>query len=149
MQQLKIRTRAEAKSLNLARYYTGKHCINNHLCERTTSSGACTICDREHKLNWRLNNIVKQRECEQNYKAKFPRIRDERMNLATPKWAHKCVLSIDHIVPISGITPNGDRVSGLNVPWNLQIISFENNLKKGNRMTERCYRIACSLQHEI
>lgn len=48
---------------------------------------------------------------------------------------------VDHIIPI-----NGEHVTGLHVPWNLQIIDSSVNLSKNNRVDlERESRIQLSL----
>ena len=40
---------------------------------------------------------------------------------------------VDHIVPLHGFWNKQHVVCGLHAPWNLQVISKNDNLKKGNR----------------
>lgn len=64
--------------------------------------------------------------------------RQYRIALATPKWINiedliKIYINkpdgyhVDHIIPLYG-----ENVSGLHVPWNLQYLKAEDNLKKSN-----------------
>ena len=79
-------------------------------------------------------------------------LRRRRFRLATPKWLtaeHKMEIrlkyrlaiemsrstgirhAVDHVIPL-----NGDGVCGLHVPWNLEVITQEENLKKYNKLVD-------------
>lgn len=108
------------------------------------------------KQKYRLANIDKERKRNSNYcKLNLDKFRayNAKRRAAklqrTPKWITQAQLSeiedfytiakmfqmytgetyhVDHIVPLQG-----KKVSGLHVPWNLQILPATENLKKNNR----------------
>lgn len=98
---------------------------------------------------WRLDHIEQQRLRMRDYaKANRGKVnartaaRRAGLKQATPRWvdrealkqiyveASKLGLSVDHIVPL-----NGKNVSGLHVPWNLQLLPLVDNVHKSNKLT--------------
>lgn len=97
---------------------------------------------KNYKRKWKKDNVDKVRFTNAKRRA-------EKLN-ATPKWLTKDQLKeianiykrakelekttglkyhVDHIVPLKG-----KNVCGLHTPWNLQILTAEENIKKGNRL---------------
>ena len=99
---------------------------------------------REYRNNWKENNKVQVRA---DTKARRRKHRD-----ATPKWLSRKEKSeirqvyqiaitmsqttgeqyvVDHIIPL-----RSNEVCGLHVPWNLRVITQEENLKKSNKLLD-------------
>lgn len=93
----------------------------------------CKQCVQEAKQGKRINDLTTKKAFKK---------RTEQIKQATPKWlteedkkkikalkqlAKELHKTVDHIVPLQG-----KRVSGLHVPWNLQILSKEENSYKYN-----------------
>ena len=137
------------------RYTSNKTCCD---CGNTTANKAKSKNpDKYYESNriWRQNNPDKSAEYTQRYTSKnkgkrnlwtanYRNVKVSRM----PSWLNNGHIAeiesiyeycsalrqtgldyhVDHIVPL-----RGETVSGLHVPWNLQVIPGSENMSKGNR----------------
>lgn len=53
------KTREEARKVGLKSYFTGLSCKHGHIAKRWTSTGNCSICQRQRTENWTKNNPEK------------------------------------------------------------------------------------------
>ena len=116
----------------------------------------CKRCDNLRVAEWQKKNRERQNATVCRYAKRYPErvnaltmLRTARKAKATPSWlspVHKkeiveiyklakeltwlseSPLQVDHILPIKG-----KIVSGLHVPWNLQILPKSENCRKNNR----------------
>jgi hypothetical protein len=121
-------------------YFTGIPCKNGHVSARYSSRGTCVECTKEKAKQWQKANKPKiSAKVMKRHSGKLKR---------TPSWlnaGHQFELEsvykycgslrsigldyhVDHIVPL-----RGESVSGLHVPWNLQVITATENISKGNQ----------------
>lgn len=59
---MQITTPAEARTLNLKFYFTGRPCINGHLSARRTSTGKCMSCEVAWRKGISARNAVRRQE---------------------------------------------------------------------------------------
>ena len=112
--------------------------------------------DRMRSMQWRAENAAAFKECVTAYHAAHPELlrsinakRRAKLLKAAPSWLTAEQLEeirkiyavaeqrtartgihhhVDHVVPLQG-----KNVSGLHVPWNLQVIPAAENLRKRNK----------------
>lgn len=125
-----------------------KHCST--YCIKLKYSLANPEKDRESKRRYAANNKEKHTQSTETYRLKNPgyyrqysSLRTRKVQQARPKWldefqelwldeiydlAIKRGLQVDHIIPITN-----PIVCGLHVPWNLQLLTKEENVRKSNK----------------
>jgi len=103
---------------------TKRDVINNRARENWDN------CYEKYKDRYKLKSRMRDRKIRMQVIAKFfkQQIQDIYKKCLSLKNETMIDFEVDHIIPL-----NGETVSGLHVPWNLQILTKEENLKKSNK----------------
>lgn len=110
----------EARTVGVDIYYTGKACVRGHYATRSRRYGNCSGCNRMRGwLNFYGYRMPKGTDV-MTIDYLYQRAAWLSAETGVPH-------EVDHIIPL-----NGEKVSGLHVMANLQILTRKANHDKGN-----------------
>lgn len=132
------RTRFEAISAGVDRYFTGKPCVNGHVAERRSPSGHCVDCIRatgkKRSVEERKQNPERVREYFRNYAKKY-----YQKNIERSRAYHRERRRLTRATPRGAI--NNRMASGINS-------SIRSGSKRGRKWEELVgYTIADLMVH--
>ena len=93
---MELITRQEARSAGLIRYFTGKACVNGHVCERRVLGGSCIKCGKIAKKKYESANPEKTK--------------NQRIKTRNKKLQHYRKVSRDHNKLTRLLNPEKDRL---------------------------------------
>lgn len=146
--------RAKGREANRRYYQNNKEKMRNRAAEYRQREGVAEN-KKEYMSVWREENKEHRKQYAEKNKAKYAAHcngRRTRRLKARPSWVDKDAMDslyevsrtitaktgvqhhVDHYYPLTH-----KRICGLDVPWNLQIITADENAAKGNKMPEEFY----------
>ena len=104
------------------------HPENKHLANASVRAWRKSNPDKVNALRAKRRASKLQRTPKWLTKEQLTKIEEFYTVANELSWLSEDGLHVDHIVPLQG-----ENVSGLHVPWNLQVVPAKLNLSKGNK----------------